>query len=70
MALMTIKEYCNSRFTRASCPSARTVKRWIAQGKLHGQKIGGQYYIDPDIDVLYVANELVVKVLKHGAQKT
>ncbi len=70
MALMTIKEYRETMFTWNSRPSTRTIKRWIEQGRITGRKIGGQYYVDPDTDVVLAVNHLVLRVLNRHGSKT
>src|SRR3569833_1838801 len=60
MALMLISKYA-LQFAEGSRPNKATVIRWINQGKIYGKKIGGQYYVDPDIEIS--SNPLVNKVL-------
>jgi hypothetical protein len=49
MALMTITEF-REMFSPGSRPDRRTVIGWIKSGELAGRRLGGQWYIDPDID--------------------
>jgi len=60
MALMLISKYA-LQFAEGSRPSKTTMIRWINQGKIYGKKIGGQYYVDPEIEIS--SNPLVNKVL-------
>lgn len=61
MALMKISEF-QERFTKQSRPSNDTVARWIKAGKIYGKKIGKQYYVDPDKEIVTAVNELVLRV--------
>lgn len=60
---MTITQYQRSYFAEGSRPSRNTVKAWIANGDIVGQKIGGQWYVDPAPKVVKTDNELVLRVL-------
>jgi len=44
--LMTIDEYMDRTFSKASQPHINTVRRWIREGKLNAIKMGRSYYIE------------------------
>ena len=44
--LITISEYRKKHFSEKSKPDARTVRKWINQGKIKGKKIDKTYYVD------------------------
>ena len=43
---MTIDEYMDRTFSKASQPHINTVRRWIREGKLSAIKMGRSYYIE------------------------
>ena len=61
--LMTITQYQRSYFAEGSRPSRNTVKAWIANDDIYGEKIGGMWYVDPERKVVKTDNELVIRVL-------
>lgn len=66
MPWMTISEYQETHFTKRSMPSRNTVKSWIVRGDLAGKKMGGQWYVDPDVASVATDNELVLRVLREA----
>lgn len=44
--LLTVPQFQKKHFEPGSEPSLRTVKRWIDQGLIVGEKIGGTWYIE------------------------
>ncbi len=64
--LMTIPKYIDATFAEGSKPSVRTVKNWLKADppKLYGKQIANRWYVDPDKEIDYVPNELVLKVLR------
>ena len=46
LKLMTIDEYMDRTFSKASQPHINTVRRWIREGKLNAIKMGRSYYIE------------------------
>jgi predicted site-specific integrase-resolvase len=44
--LMTIDEYMDRTFSKASQPHINTVRRWIREGKLNAIKMGRSYYFE------------------------
>lgn len=65
MKLMTIDEYRDQRYTKASQPCKRTLIRLINEGELPGKKIGKFYYIDVDAESRMTGNLLVDRVLNN-----
>jgi len=63
MALMTIDEYRNTYFTQRSRPAPRTIRRWIEEQRIYGERRGRTYYVDPEKELM-ITNELVLKVLR------
>ena len=45
--LMRISEY-RKMFSPASRPDPRTVRSWVNQGQLYGERRGKVLYVDPD----------------------
>tara|TARA_B110000090_G_C13360612_1_gene438269 strand:- start:655 stop:864 length:210 start_codon:yes stop_codon:yes gene_type:complete len=43
---MTINEYMDRTFSKASQPHINTVRRWIREGRLDAIKMGRSYYIE------------------------
>ncbi|MCU7886228.1 MAG: hypothetical protein KZQ82_18720 [Candidatus Thiodiazotropha sp. (ex Lucinoma annulata)] len=39
---LTVSDYKKLRFGRRKKPSERSIRRWVAEGKLPGKKIGGR----------------------------
>lgn len=66
MPWMTISEYQETHFTKRSRPSRNTVKARIMRGDLVGKKMGGQWYVDPDVTSIATDNELVLRVLREA----
>ena len=64
MKLMSVKEYCETRYTPKSRPSEKRVVKLIREGVLPGLKQGKLYYVDIDEEQAYRGHELVNKVLK------
>lgn len=70
---MKISEY-QQRFSPASRPDVRTVKKWVASGRVYGEKIGNCFYVDPDREpaqpqqVITTSNPLVLAVLAKAAR--
>ena len=50
MPLMKVSEFQRKRFTPDSRPDRRTVRRWVENGHLYGEMLGGVLYVDPDRD--------------------
>ena len=48
--LMKISEY-QMTFSPGSRPDQRTVRRWIGNGTIYGERRGGAWYVDPDRQV-------------------
>lgn len=63
MAYMTIPKYILKHFEPGSQPDRRTVKKWIDSGEIAGRRIGNQYYVDPDVEIVKPVNNLVLKVV-------
>jgi len=51
MALQKLSVFRNS-FEESSRPQIRTIIRWINSGEIYGRKIGGNYYVDPNISLI------------------
>jgi hypothetical protein len=58
---MRVSEYRRTYFTPDSMPSVNTVKKWIKNGDVAGEVIGGNYYVN--MNKVIAANHLVNKVL-------
>jgi|TARA_R100000322_G_C5422352_1_gene186559 hypothetical protein len=65
MPLMKVSVYRKKRFAEGSRPSVNTIKKWIDNGEIQGEIIGGMYYVD--LDKIKPANHLVSKVLRNDA---
>lgn len=65
MALMKVSQYRRECFVEGSRPSVNTIKKWVDNGDVYGQIIGGIYYVDPD--KIVSTNPLVDKVLNRNA---
>jgi hypothetical protein len=64
MKLMSIEEYQETCYTKASQPSKRTIIRLIKDGGIAGRKIGKYYYIDISVNnTVRTGNPLVDRVL-------
>lgn len=62
MKLMKATKFQTAYFEKGSEPDMKTLKKWIEEGELPGQRIGTIYYVD--VDRLKVSNNpLVNKVL-------
>lgn len=59
---MRLNQYRDVTFTPGSKPSITTVKKWIMNGDIAGEIIGGNYYVNTD--KVAAANDLVLKVLQ------
>jgi S-methylmethionine-dependent homocysteine/selenocysteine methylase len=59
---MKISEFRQVRFTPKSQPSINTIKKWVDNGSIAGEIIGGCYYVSSD--KIQPVNDLVNKVLK------
>ena len=44
--LMSITEYQRRYFVKGSAPSKTTVRRWICNGTIPGEKIGCNHYVN------------------------
>lgn len=66
MLLMKISQYRNDCFVEGSRPSLNTIKKWIDNGEVIGEIIGGHYYVR--VDEMEPVNDLVERALSHGAQ--
>lgn len=62
MALMTVEEYIERKYTPKSRPDKKTVWGWIRTGKIPAKKEGRRYYIDEKALQL-TGNPLVDNVL-------
>lgn len=60
--LMKISEYRATKFTPSSRPSINTIKKWVDNGAICGQNIGGMYFIETN--KIAPVNDLVNKVLQ------
>jgi len=49
MALQKISQFRNNAFEKGSKPQIETIVGWIQSGELYGRKLGGLWYVDPDI---------------------
>lgn len=61
--LMKIAAWCDKYFDEGSRPSGTTVRKWIEEGDLPGERVGHQYFVD---DARYSgqhSNPLVNKVI-------
>lgn len=47
--LITVAEF-RRLFAPSSRPTRKTVVRWIQGGVIAGRRIGGKWYVDPDLD--------------------
>jgi hypothetical protein len=63
MMLITVDAFRRRYFDEDSAPSANTVRRWIASGKLPGRQIGDLWYVD-EHTWQSGGDELVNKVLQ------
>lgn len=66
MALMKVSQYRKQCFVEGSQPSVNTIKRWIDDGELPGEIIGGMYYVE--VDRVKPVNPMLLKVLNHGSK--
>ena len=65
---MSIREYCDTRYTQASRPNERQIIRLIQRGELPGVKRGKYYYIDISFEEEITGNKLVDHVLQEAEQ--
>jgi hypothetical protein len=63
---MSIDEYRETCYTKASQPTKRTIIRLIKEGVIPGRKLGRGYYVDMDINNKLTGNSLVDRVLLQG----
>ena len=63
MKLMTAKAWTEKYFDAGSAPDPLTVRRWIANGDVPGQKVGGNWYVDEHA-WLAGGDDLVARVLQ------
>ncbi len=49
---MSVSDYRKRRFRGSDKPCERTIKRWINEGVLPGEKIGGKYFVNISQDSL------------------
>lgn len=61
--LMRAAAYREKRFTPPR-PALNTIKKWIAEGKLPGKVIAGQYFVEVDKELESTGNELADKILE------
>jgi len=61
MPLMRVSKYREHKFAPDSRPSITTIKKWIQNGDIAGEIIGGNYFVNTDNVV--PTNSLVNKVL-------
>ncbi|MGB0662828.1 MAG: DNA-binding protein [Pontibacterium sp.] len=61
--LMKVSAYRNKYFEEGSAPSRSTVRRWIDNGELPGEVIGGNYYVNVAKVEQTTGNPLVDQVL-------
>ena len=59
---MRVSKYREEKFTPNSRPSITTIKKWISNGDIAGEIIGGNYFVDTDR--IMPVNDLVSKVLQ------
>lgn len=59
--MVRANKYRVTYFSEDSQPALNTVKKWIENGDICGEIIGGQYYVKPNKTV--PVNDLVNKVL-------
>ena len=65
MPLMRVTEYRATAFTSNSMPSITTIKKWISNGEIAGEIIGGNYYVDST--KIVPVNNLINKVLNNDS---
>ena len=56
MALQKLSVFRNS-FEKSSRPQIRTIIKWINSGEIYGRKIGGNYYVDPEVSLINTTSE-------------
>ena len=61
--LMKTAEYADRYFCEGSKPAASTIRRWIENGDLPGERIGKVYYVDVG-KLEKTGNQLVDRVLQ------
>jgi len=63
MSLIKLSKYRNEQFAEPR-PAINTLKKWVDNGDIIGQKIGTMYFIDSDQNQqIEPVNELVLKAL-------
>ncbi|MEW8027565.1 MAG: hypothetical protein AB2809_12840 [Candidatus Thiodiazotropha sp.] len=61
---LTVSDYKKLRFGRRKKPSERSIRRWIAEGKLPGKKIGGRYFVDMEAEKkLLESDEIILDMI-------
>lgn len=65
--LMKISEWATAYFEAGSRPTLKTVRKWIDEGSLPGERIGSAYYVDLNRWRQGSSNPLVDKVLSKVA---
>ena len=60
---MKVSQFRKKYFENGSRPAINTVKKWVDNGEIYGEVIGGMYYVDPDKTT--PVNPLVSKVLRN-----
>ena len=61
--LMKIAEFREKHFEEGSRPAIKTIRSWIDNGDIPGERVGGGYYVDLSRWDKRSNNELVNKVL-------
>jgi hypothetical protein len=64
MKLMNLDEYLDTRYTKLSRPSKKTLIKLINHGEIPGKKRGRFYYIDVEAESRKTGNPLVDHVLE------
>lgn len=65
--LITPQEWIDRRFGDAQKkPTATSVRRWIENGDLPGEKIGGRWFVEVDSTKITTGNDLADRVLRAG----
>lgn len=72
MKLMSVKEYCQTRYTAGSRPSTKRIVKLIRDGVIPGLQQGKLFYVDLDAEErqqIIPKDDLVTRVLQARRQQ-